>query len=202
MPRRSAAGARTRITGGDYRGRLVDTPPGRAIRPTTALVREALFDILGPRVVGARIVDLYAGAGAIAFEALSRGAARVTAVERERSLVALMTATAARLGCTGRLRPVGADVLDWLRRRPREVVDADICYADAPYRDPGVEEVLGVLGEAPPALLVCEHHRARHLPELTGGLRLIRRSVYGATQLTFYTREPAGAGSTEADTRG
>jgi len=180
------AGARTRITAGEWRGRLVDTPRSGPVRPTTALVRKALFDILGDRVVDARVVDLYAGTGAVSFEALSRGAAHVTAVDHDRGLLRLIDATAERLGGAARVRTIGADAATWVRARPRDLERADICFVDAPYRDDGVLDVLDALGVNPPALVVCEHHRARRLPETIGRLRQVRTAVYGTTQLTFF----------------
>src|SRR5689334_17891786 len=116
----------TRITSGAFRGRVVDSPRGRAVRPTTALVRKALFDILGDNVEGSVFLDLYAGTGAVAFEALSRGAARTVVVERDAALLQLVRSTATRLGCSDRVRVVGADVVTWLRARPGDLVAADI----------------------------------------------------------------------------
>jgi len=185
--------AQTRITAGEFRGRLVLTPPGQAVRPTTALVRKALFDILGDAVVGAVVVDLYAGSGTVGFEALSRGARSVLFVERHRAATELITRTAERLGCTDRCRTVSADVPAWLRRRPGELAAADICFLDAPYRD-DAGAMIELIATAPPRLVVCEHHRARGLPERAGRLRRTREATYGATRLTFWRREPAGAG--------
>jgi 16S rRNA (guanine966-N2)-methyltransferase len=189
---RSAA-AHTRITAGDWRGRLIDTPRvGLQVRPTTALVRQALFNILGESIRGALVVDLFAGSGTITFEALSRGAARAVAVERDRVAAALITATAARLGCSSRVRVIPGDVVRWLEHAPRELGSAGICYVDAPYRDDVVLTALELLGRTPAALVVCEHHRARTLPPATGRLIAVRTAVYGSTQLTFYTPRPAG----------
>ena len=78
---------------------MVDSPSGRDVRPTTSLVRKALFDILGNNIEDAVFVDLYAGTGAVAFEALSRGAQRAVAVEQDRTLLNLIRATATRFGC-------------------------------------------------------------------------------------------------------
>ena len=164
------------------------------MRPTTALVRQALFDILGDNVEGGVFVDLYAGTAAVAFEALSRGAARAVAVEQDPRLLALVRSTAERLGCAGRVRAVGADVLAWLRSRPADLAAAAVVFLDAPNRDEGVVAALELLGSAPPPLVVCEHHRARRLAETPGGLRRVREAHYGTTQLTFYRRrgdEPA-----------
>ena len=180
--------ATTRITAGAWRGRRVDTPRGMATRPTTALVRKALFDILGEAVTGAVVVDLFAGSGAVGFEALSRGARSCLFVERERSLVQMIRGTAERLGCADRCQVVGADALTWLRRSPGALAAADLAFVDAPYRDEAVSTVLELLGASPPALVVCEHHRARTLPESTGGLRRVREATYGATRLTFLRR--------------
>ncbi|MFN2569928.1 MAG: 16S rRNA (guanine(966)-N(2))-methyltransferase RsmD [Candidatus Dormibacteria bacterium] len=178
--------AQTRITAGAWRGRLIDTPPGLGMRPTRSMVREALFNILGGRVVDAHVVDLYAGAGSLGFEALSRGAASATFVERHRGALDLIGHTAERLGCAGRVRIVAADVIDWLRRRPVELHRAHICLVDAPYRDQAVLEALRLLGEAPPPLVVCEHHHARTLPDEIGGLRVFRQARYGLTDLSLY----------------
>jgi len=184
--------AETRITAGEWRGRALVTPRhGHEVRPTTALVRQALFNILGDTVAGARVVDLYAGAGTVGFEALSRGAAHATFVEHDRAALDCVLQSAERLGCRDRVRIVTADVVTWLRGRPRELAAADVVYLDAPYRDEGVVEALRLLGEQPPALVVCEHHRARRLPDRLGGLARVRESAYGTTQLTMLRRDLA-----------
>jgi 16S rRNA (guanine966-N2)-methyltransferase len=183
----ATARATTRITAGAWRGRRVETPPGLETRPTTSLVRQALFNILG-EVGGARIVDLYAGAGTVGFEALSRGAASVTFVERHRPTLRLVQATAERLGCADRCHLAAADVLQWVRGRPPALREADLAYLDAPYRDTGVLDVLDALGAESPALVVCEHHRAMALPDAVRGLRRVREAAYGTTRLTFYRR--------------
>lgn len=186
-----ATAARTRITGGEWRGRQVLTPPDRLLRPTRALVREALFNILGDRVLGATFVDLFAGAGTVAFEALSRGAAAVVLVEHHPRALALVARTAERLGCTARVTAVRAPVEAWLRLHP-EVVRDSICFVDAPYRDTSLATVLELLGDDPPAMVVCEHHRARALPVRVGGLCTTRRVSYGITDLSFL--QPGGGG--------
>jgi len=96
------ASAQTRITAGEWRGRLISTPRGSAVRPTRSLVRQSLFNILGDRVIDADVVDLYAGAGTVGFEALSRGAESATFVERSRESLAAITETAVRFRCADR----------------------------------------------------------------------------------------------------
>jgi 16S rRNA (guanine966-N2)-methyltransferase len=164
------------------------------MRPTSALVRQALFDILGADVVGAAVLDLYAGSGAVGFEALSRGAGSALFVENDASIASLIEATAERFGCAERCRVLRADVLAWLRRRPADAARTDLCFVDAPYRDDSVNDALALLGLGPPALVVCEHHRARRLPDAAGALRRYREATYGETQLSFFRREPVPAG--------
>jgi 16S rRNA (guanine(966)-N(2))-methyltransferase RsmD len=184
--------AQTRITAGEWRGRSLVTPHGgKSTRPTTAMVRQALFNILGDAVEDATFIDLYAGAGTVGFEALSRGARQVTFVERDRAALECIHATADKLQCSGRIRAVAADAVAWLRANPQATKGADIVFLDAPYKDDGVDDALRLLGDSPPALVVCEHHRARRLPERLGGLTRQRESTYGATRLTILRRDDA-----------
>lgn len=180
--------AETRITAGAWRGRVVFTGRTSATRPTTSRVREALFNILGEHTEGATLLDLFAGAGTIGFEALSRGAASVTFVERDRGAVALIQRSAEHLGCVDRVSVVADEVSGWLGRHPAQVRVTDLCYLDAPYGDDAVVQVLDRLGRHPPALVVCEHHRARRLPDTTGELERTREAGYGMARLSFYRR--------------
>jgi 16S rRNA (guanine966-N2)-methyltransferase len=180
--------AATRITGGAWRGRLITTPRGLEIRPTRGMVRQALFNILGDEIIDARVVDLYAGAGSVGFEALSRGAAHVTFVDSHGSSLQLITTTAEKLGCQERIDLVRADAVSWLRRRPPAVQAAGLCFLDAPYRDFEMQAALELLGELAPPLVVCEHHRARSMPARLGRLEAVRTARYGLTDLTIYRR--------------
>src|SRR5580704_1199488 len=200
MPQRLKTGpqhlAQTRITAGEWRGRVVGTPSGREVRPTRAMVRQSVFNILGSGVVGARVIDLYAGAGTVGFEALSRGAASATFVERHREALALIAKTAERFGCRDRCTLVGADVRRWLRGASALTAEADLCYVDAPYQDQELESVLELLGAAPPRLVVCEHHRAREIPEHIGTLERFREARYGLTTISFLQRTAAPSDGT------
>lgn len=185
--------AQTRITAGEWRGRALVTPrSGRELRPTTSMVRLALFNILGDAVRDAEFLDLYAGAGTVGFEALSRGARRVTFVERDRAAVDCIAASAEKLRCQDRVSAQQAEVVAWLRANPRATERAGIAFLDAPYRDEAsADHSLRLLGEHPPALVVCEHHRAHRLPDRTGRLARVRESTYGATRLTILRRDDA-----------
>src|SRR5271170_2691153 len=119
-----------RLTGGTLRNRSVRTPSGRAVRPTPARVKEALFSILSERIDGAVVLDLYAGTGALGFEALSRGAARGTFVEAHRPTAAALRTSAEQLGVADR-----ATVLALTAERAARVVEGryDLVFADPPY---------------------------------------------------------------------
>jgi 16S rRNA (guanine966-N2)-methyltransferase len=121
-----------RIIAGKHRGRRLEVPPGLAVRPTAERLREALFSILQhqrPALAGAQFLDLFAGSGAVGLEALSRGAAGLTAIEADRTAAAALRRNLEKLGETGRCRLLVADAT----RLPRAQAPADIVYLDPPY---------------------------------------------------------------------
>jgi 16S rRNA (guanine966-N2)-methyltransferase len=121
-----------RIVGGAWGGRRLQAPPGDATRPTSDRVREALFSILGDRVDGARVLDLFAGSGALGLEALSRGAAEATFVD---SAAAPLKALAANLGTLGAEAEVRRqDALRFLGSARNQARVYDLVFLDPPYR--------------------------------------------------------------------
>jgi 16S rRNA (guanine966-N2)-methyltransferase len=171
----------TRIIAGAAGGRRLRTPPGQDTRPTTDRVREALFSALGD-VGGARVLDLFAGSGALGLEAASRGAARVTFVESGRAALAALRRNVADLELPG-TEVVAADVSRFLagRPRPHDLVLADPPYATAPA--PLLELLVGWL--VPGARVVLERGRDGMDPDLPVGLELVRRRDYGGTSLWY-----------------
>lgn len=117
-PADPAADRPPRIVGGTLRGRRLTHRPGGPTRPMKDRVRETLFDLLGTAVRGAVVIDLFAGTGALAFEALSRGAARAVLAERHFPTVADLRRTAQDLGVADRCEVRAGDVLTWARRLP------------------------------------------------------------------------------------
>lgn len=120
-----------RIIAGEWRGRPLVAPDGMATRPTADRVRETLFSMLTSRLgefTDLRVADLFAGSGALGFEALSRGAAHCTFVERESAAIAAIRANAARLGAESRIATVTADAMRLPRGGP-----FDLIFADPPY---------------------------------------------------------------------
>jgi 16S rRNA (guanine966-N2)-methyltransferase len=182
-------GPATRVTAGSRRGRLLKTPPGRATRPTTALVREALFNIIGDSIRGARVLDLFAGAGTLGVEALSRGAASATFVERDGACATIVAKNLAATGFAQQGDVANVDAIDWLRAHGGDLGAYNLLLLDPPYQDSVMlTAALQALDRAPlrnEALLVVEHHRSQPLPTLER-LSLVRDRDYGATRLTFF----------------
>jgi 16S rRNA (guanine966-N2)-methyltransferase len=129
VPRRASAARVLRIIGGTWRGRKLRFPQGPDIRPTPDRVRETLFNWLGPRVAGARCLDLFAGSGALGLEALSRGAAHVTFIEHEPRAAHALSAHLAEWGAAG-ARVQCQDALGFLRGT---VSPCDIAFLDPPF---------------------------------------------------------------------
>ena len=183
------SGPVTRVTAGSSRGRVLKTPAGRSTRPTTSLVREALFNIIGDSIRGARVLDLFAGAGTLGIEALSRGAASATFVERDRACANIVAENLAATGFAQQGDVASADAIDWLRQHASGLATYNLLLLDPPYRDSGaLTAVLEALDRAPlrdQALLVVEHHRSQPLPPLPR-LTQVRDRDYGTTRLTFF----------------
>jgi 16S rRNA (guanine966-N2)-methyltransferase len=121
-----------RIIAGDWRGRAIDAPPGQATRPTADRARETLFSMLASRLGSfkdLRVADLFAGSGALGFEALSRGAASVTFVENDSKAAATIKRNAERLSTTDRIRSLGSSALTLPPSEPFDLILADPPYA-------------------------------------------------------------------------
>jgi 16S rRNA (guanine966-N2)-methyltransferase len=178
------------VIGGSARGRRLKSPP-RGVRPTAAIVRRSLFDILGPEVLDAQVLDLYAGAGSLGLEALSRGAAACVFVDRDRRCVEVIRVNLALLReseSATRSRVDCAPVEAWLRRHQEGLGTYDLLMLDPPYGDPGLERVLSHLARPkmlkPGALVVVEQD-ADHEVAAPPGLERSRRVVHGGSALTF-----------------
>jgi len=202
-----------RIVAGEWRGRALTAPPGRDTRPTADRVRQALFDMLlhapwGGRdaVVGVRVLDAFAGTGALGLEALSRGAAHATFVERDRAALAALRANIAALRAEARSTVLPCDVLHPLTQPsptgrglllPRHVGEGwgegtghDLIFLDPPYGENLIPRGLAALRGsgwiASGALIVAETAREEPLPVSAEPLA---QRAHGAAQLTVW-REP------------
>ncbi len=181
-----------RILGGEWKGRRLVRPDG--MRPTADKVRKAVFDILGEIVVGARVLDLFAGSGALGLEALSRGAAQATFVESEFPCVRAIRENIRHLGETAVLRTdvLAGHATPMLRRLNRQGRTFDLILMDPPYGLTVGKKCLihldGYVIIKPRGWAVIEHALQDEMPEIVG--HLIRRSQhrYGDTVLSLYGR--------------
>ncbi|MDX6445005.1 MAG: hypothetical protein QOH71_2079 [Blastocatellia bacterium] len=182
-----------RIIAGKYRGRKLKSPPSLETRPTSDRLRETLFNILAPRIKGARFLDLCAGSGAVGIEALSRGAVHATFVDQSRPMCALIETNLTALKVDDdEAAVVVSEASEFLRRRVKKGSEPlDIIYFDPPYAaDYGL--VLDYLGEQSESLLakrglvIVEHYRKNGLNAEFGKLRRYRELKQGDSCLSFY----------------
>ena len=184
-----------RIIGGTSRGRRLSGPRGAAIRPTADQVKEALFNILADRIVGARFLDLFAGTGNIGLEALSRGATQATFVESNPTARRLLEANVRQCGFerVAEVRPVPVSRFLKHARGPAY----DIIFLDPPYQTQHVQRVLPSLGGNaivhPHGVVVVEHFHKTRLGDHIGPLTLVKTRRYGDTCLSVYRRDRAEA---------
>lgn len=142
-PRRAGSEGQVRIIGGRWRNTRLPVPTLPGLRPSSDRVRETLFNWLMPRLSGARVLDLFAGSGALGLEAVSRGAAHATLVERDVQLARNLSAVVTRLGAADALAVVQADALRWLQGAPAQ--QADLVFIDPPFADGLWQDVLAQL---------------------------------------------------------
>ena len=184
-----------KIGSGRLRGRKLHTPRGSETRPTSGRLRKSLFDVLGGRLEGARVLDLYAGSGSLGLEALSRGAVFAVLVERGRPAAEAIRRNVEELGLSGRVEVFSRDVFGALDRLLARVERFDVVFADPPYRSGDADKLLGRLGQeelvAEGGLVVIEHHHKRALRERYGSLSRQRLLKAGESTLTIYRRVSA-----------
>jgi 16S rRNA (guanine(966)-N(2))-methyltransferase RsmD len=175
-----------RIIAGTLKGRRLDAPTWPGLRPTSDKLRETLFNVLQGRLAGARVLDAFAGTGAVGVEAVSRGAAHVTFVEQDPRARALIAANLARCGVSGGYTIERGSVEDVLGRLEP---DYDVVFLDPPYdeADLGPAATLGVGCLAADGMCVLEH-AARREPPLVDGAAPVRRLTSGDSALAFYVR--------------
>ncbi len=167
-----------RIISGKFRGRRLQGPRGADLRPTSDRLKEALFDILGPEVIGSVFLDVFAGTGAIGLEGLSRGAREVVFIESSREAARLIRCNIELCGVTSGYRILQGNVFTSLRTLAREGLKADIAFLDPPYNWGPYRDLLVTLFKAgialPGSRVVLEHHRKAALPESEPSFRCVR----------------------------
>ncbi|AEF93942.1 methyltransferase [Desulfotomaculum nigrificans CO-1-SRB] len=185
-----------RIIAGSARGRTLKSPKGMSTRPTTDRVREALFNILAHQVPDSKFLDLFSGTGAVAIEALSRGAARAVLVEKDRSAATIILNNLKLCGFSEKAQVLVLDVQRAIQTLGKKKEVFDLIFIDPPYKHghevPTMEgiERQGLL--SPHGTLVVESNKSDLPPDLVGRLAAYRREKYGDTALTFYRYDSPG----------
>ena len=188
-----------RIIAGSYRSRRLNAPSGLSTRPTSDRLRETLFNVLAPRIARAVFLDLYAGSGAVGLEALSRGAAHVSFVERAPAALRILRKNMADLGVESGFDVRAESVSAFLRSSAKPNLSRnayEIVFLDPPYD--AAEEytaTLSTLGShseilAPGAVVVAEHRRKQNLHEQYGRIVRSRLLEQGDAALSFYAVQP------------
>jgi 16S rRNA (guanine(966)-N(2))-methyltransferase RsmD len=177
-----------RIIAGLYKGRTLKAPTWNGLRPTSDRLRETLFNVLAPDIDGARVIDAYAGTGAVGIEALSRGAAHVTFIELDARAVRLIETNLARCGVKERYAIIRAGFAGAARRLAGE--QADIIFLDPPYGPAALGDALEAASAlaSPATIVVIEHARRDAAPESAGALVRARVLTSGDSALAFYRR--------------
>jgi 16S rRNA (guanine966-N2)-methyltransferase len=171
-----------RVIGGEFRSRALKSVPGLEVRPTPDRLREALFNVLAPRVTGVVFADLYAGTGAVGIEALSRGASRAIFAEIGRAAAGVLRENLKSLGLEGRAELRQGRATTLIGR-----ITADIVFLDPPYDlHSEYETALTKLGEIPPALVIVQHDLRLKLAMAYGALHQTRVLRQGDNCLSFY----------------
>ena len=185
-----------RVIGGEKRGFPLTSPKGGTLRPTANRVREALFDILGEKIRGARFLDLYAGTGAVGIEALSRGAASCLFVEEDPRNVRVIRANLRACDLEESAEVYQGRLPSCLSYLARET-PVDLAFVDPPYESHGAHRVLSEKGFGSllraGAWVVVEHWKSTVLPAQLTSLKHLRTVRYGDTELSFFENAQTGA---------
>ena len=181
-----------RVIAGEFRSRIIKTLPGLETRPTPDRLREALFNILQPRLAGESFLDAYAGTGAVGIEALSRGAGRVIFIERSKAAVNLIRENVAALQLQKRAEILHGRTFQYLPRR-----EADIVFLDPPFQlHEEYNGALEILGEKGAPLVIAQHSSRFDLAPAYGAIERTRILKQGDNTLSFYRRVAASNTST------
>lgn len=183
--------AMLRITGGTARGRALRGPRGAALRPTKGMVKEALFSIISSQVFElGRVLDLYAGVGALGIEALSRGAESVDFVEKDPATCSIIRRNLAETGFSDKSRVFCVSAKKSLSILAERY---DIIFLDPPYSGDEVDKILAALGESAlvgeGTLVVAEHTSRKGLAPEYGRLSLLKTRRYGDSTLSIFRQE-------------
>ncbi len=179
-----------RIIAGRFKGRKLKTVKGRSVRPTSDRVREAIFSVVGSRIVDSEVLDLFAGSGALGLEALSRGARSALFVERDARVVSVIKDNILTFGVGDVSEVWRMDVRAAIRICCEKGYIFDVVFLDPPYRKGLCEKTLKLFDNAKilsdTAMVVVEHESDLILEDSYGCLELYSYKTYGDTSVSFY----------------
>jgi len=190
-----------RIITGIYKGRRLKTLEGLSVRPTSDRLRETIFNILTPRIEGARFADVCAGSGAIGIEALSRGARHVTFVESSLKAARIISENLRNCGIREDYRVINRDAIRALKNLASEKAQFDVIYFDPPYNSDLYTPVMWLIAKhdllAEDGVVIVEHRRQTLLLPNYDRLRPYRQVTHGDSILTFLGVEAVGGSRIE-----
>ena len=184
-----------RIISGNHYGRTLLTPPGKKVRPTNNRARTALFNILGPWIRNKRVLELYAGAGSIGFECLSRGAEHVTFVENAQAAIKCLKKNAALLGEESNVSIIKYNVKKYINTLDETINNFDFIFADPPYKDANTFELLNLIAESSAAhddSIVVFEYSAKYKTEnddVPKEWLCYKTSKYGKAMFSFFRKK-------------
>jgi 16S rRNA (guanine966-N2)-methyltransferase len=188
-----------RVISGKFKGKTLNGPKGLELRPTGDRLKESLFNILGPGIAGAAMLDVFSGTGAIGIEALSRGVKELVFIENSETAVRLIRKNLQTCGITGGYRIIEQDVFAALRALARQGFKANVVFFDPPYDWKPYADLLEIVFArnllSQPFRVVIEHHRKAALPEYGDGYRRGRVVRQGDHCLSFYEHRNANEDS-------
>lgn len=176
-----------RIIAGRYGSRRLEVPGGKLVRPTGDRMKESIFSALGSRCREARVLDLFAGSGALGLEALSRGASALTLVEQSGSSIRTLKKNIAALGVESCCTVIQADVFSFLRNL-REQDSFDLVFADPPFDSSGAQEVLSnwIAGRPATEVLVLEFRSNLLLQVPEGTVEVVKNAAFGESSYNVF----------------
>lgn len=182
-----------RVISGLAKGKRLKAPTGLNTRPITDMIKEALFNVLGHRVMGSNFLDLFAGSGSVGIEALSRGAKKVVFVDSSGEAIKFIKANLANCGLEGDYEVYRSDVFKALVILERHGTRFDLIYIDPPFSNERIfSEVMGVLGKVDilesDGIVVIRTPRKKDIPTTFNRLERYRVSNYGESILNYYCR--------------
>ena len=179
---------RVRVISGRFRGRLLDAPDTGRTHPMSEKIRNALFNKLGQSITEMHVLDAFAGSGAIGFEALSRGAERVTFIERDRVAQSVIVKNSEALQCTEEIELVRLSVASWSEQNPND--QFDLIFADPPYDDVQLSTVVRLFDHLKPGgHMILSYPGRGEAPTGVKGIVVVDNRSYGTASLTFFRRE-------------